>query len=55
MCFDGDGPGQKQGLTRAYAMKDAGLEVRIVDLPDDQDPNEFLMSHAAEDFEQALV
>ena len=54
MCFDGDGPGQKQGLTRAYALKDAGLEVRIVDLPDDQDPNEFLMSHAAEDFDKLL-
>ncbi len=54
MCFDGDAPGRKQGLTRAYAMKDAGIEVRIVDLPDDQDPNEFLMSHAAEDFDKLL-
>ena len=54
MCFDGDGPGRKQGLRRAYALKDAGLEVRIVDLPDDQDPNEFLMSHAAEDFDKLL-
>ncbi len=54
MCFDGDGPGQKQGLTRAYAMKDAGMEVRIVDLPDGQDPNEFLMSHEAEDFASLL-
>ena len=33
---------------------DVGLEVRIVDLPDDQDPNEFLLGHAAEDFEQLL-
>ncbi len=54
MCFDGDGPGQKQGLTKAYALIDVGLEVRIIDLPDDQDPNEFLMSHAAEDFDKLL-
>ena len=54
MCFDGDGPGREQGLRRAYDLIDVGLEVRIVDLPDDQDPNEFLMSHAAEDFDKLL-
>src|SRR5208283_1077476 len=54
MCFDGDGPGREQGLRRAYDLKDAGMEVRIVGLPEGQDPNEFLMSHAAEDFEQLL-
>ncbi len=54
MCFDGDGPGQKQGLTRAYDLIDVGPEVRIVDLPDDKDPNEFLMSHTAEEFDNLL-
>jgi DNA primase catalytic core len=55
MCFDGDGAGRDSGLKRAYQLKDQGLEVRIVDLPDGQDPNEFFMDKSSSDFKVLML
>jgi DNA primase len=55
MCFDGDGPGRENGLKRAYQLKDAGLEVRIIDLPDGHDPNEFFMDQSSSDFKELML
>ncbi|MBM3301835.1 MAG: toprim domain-containing protein, partial [Deltaproteobacteria bacterium] len=54
MCFDGDGSGRESNLKRAYDLKDAGLDVRIVDLPDGQDPNEFFLERSAADFQDLV-
>jgi DNA primase catalytic core len=54
MCFDGDRAGLAQSLRRAYEFKDAGYEVRIVGLPERQDPNEFFTEHSKEEFKELL-
>lgn len=54
VCFDGDDAGRKRGLVLAYKLADMGLRVRMVTLPDGQDPNYFLLTHSAEDFRELL-
>ena len=54
MCFDADTAGRKQGIRRAYDLKDSGLEVKIVDLPSGQDPNEFFLKNGPQQFADAL-
>jgi DNA primase len=50
VCFDGDAAGNGQALKRAYELKDSNLDVRIIDLPQGLDPNEYLLTHSADDF-----
>src|SRR5208283_4928176 len=51
ICFDADTSGRERGLKTAYACADTGVEVKIVELPDGLDPNEyFLKDHTADDF-----
>jgi len=54
ICFDGDRAGHTQSLRRAYELKDAGFEVRIVELPEGQDPNEFFTEHGNDEFKELL-
>lgn len=54
ICFDGDDAGRERGLALAYKLADLGLKVKIVALPDGQDPNDFLLTHSAEDFKELL-
>jgi len=54
MCFDGDRAGRIQNLKRAYELKDAGHEVRIVELLEGQDPNEFFAEHGEDEFNGLL-
>jgi DNA primase catalytic core len=50
LCFDGDAAGRKRGLRKAYELADLGLKVKIIELPEGQDPNDFFLTHTAEDF-----
>jgi DNA primase len=54
VCFDGDDAGRKRGLALAYRLSDLGLKVKMVTLPDGQDPNDFLLTHSADDFKELL-
>lgn len=54
VCFDGDTAGRKRGLALAYKLADMGLKVKMVTLPDGQDPNDFLFTHSAEEFRELL-
>ena len=42
LCFDGDSAGQKATIRSIDILKDEGLDVRIVTLPDKHDPDEVL-------------
>ncbi len=50
MCFDGDSAGRTQNIKRAYDIKDTGREVRIIDMPDGLDPNEYFLTDPAANF-----
>jgi DNA primase catalytic core len=53
VCYDGDQAGQKAVVRDSYMMEDLGLDVKIVDL--NQDPNEFMLAHGAEEFQGRLA
>jgi hypothetical protein len=54
VCFDADDAGRKRGLALAYKLSDLGLKVKMVTLPDEQDPNDFALTHSSEDFKELL-
>ena len=54
ICYDSDTAGQEAALRGMYILHGAGLEVRVVDIPEGKDPDEFLSANPPEKFEQAL-
>ena len=54
ICYDGDASGRSAALRDGTALEDTGKEVRIVQLPEDTDPNDFMLVHSREDFQGLL-
>ena len=54
VCYDSDQAGKEATIRAMYILHDAGLNVRVVNLPDKKDPDEFLNSNPPESFEAAL-
>ncbi|MBQ6001562.1 MAG: DNA primase [Synergistaceae bacterium] len=54
ICYDGDSAGRKAALRGMYILAENGLDVRIVRLPDGQDPDDFLRANPPESFRRAL-
>lgn len=54
LCLDGDAAGQKATLRSIDTLQEAGLSVKVVTLPDRQDPDEFLSSHGAAAMQEML-
>lgn len=57
VAYDGDQPGQKateRALT-LFAQKDFGLEVGVVSLPEQLDPDEYIKRYGAESFAHELA
>ena len=53
LCYDGDEAGIKATPRDAYALEDRGIEVKVVDIGQ-QDPNEFILTHGTESFKERL-
>jgi len=51
MCFDSDKAGRERCIKTAYALQDVGAEVRIIELPDGLDPNDYFLKYSSEDFQ----
>ncbi len=49
VCYDGDASGRVAGVRDGFALEDQGKEIRIVRLPEDTDPNEFMLVHSPDD------
>jgi DNA primase len=49
VCYDNDASGRAAAVRDDFALEDAGKEVRIVKLPEDTDPNEFILVHSPDD------
>ncbi len=54
ICYDGDSSGREGALRDGITLEDAGKGVRIVQLPEDTDPNDFLMAQSGQDFQQLI-
>ena len=54
LVYDDDAAGHKATLASARLCLAAGLPVRVVSLPDGEDPDSFLRAHPADDFRRLL-
>jgi DNA primase len=54
LLYDGDPPGQKATFRAADLLLAKGLEVRVVTLPEGEDPDTFARKHGKEHVERAL-
>lgn len=50
LCLDGDDPGVKAMLSIGDHLLDEGVEVKVVVLPDNDDPDSFILKHGKERF-----
>lgn len=50
LCLDGDAPGVKAMLSIGEHLLDEGVEVKVVVLPDNDDPDSFILKHGKERF-----
>lgn len=42
ICYDADEAGQKATTRAIFILRDAGLDIRVVNIPDGKDPDEFI-------------
>lgn len=54
ICYDGDAAGQNATVRGLEILKDNGLEVRIVSLPDGLDPDELISQRGAGAYQERL-
>ena len=54
ICYDGDKAGQAATLRGLDILKKEGLNVRVMSMPDEMDPDDLVRKRGAEDFEKAL-
>ena len=54
LCLDGDNPGQNADLHDGELLEKAGLNVKVVCLTDDEDPDSYILKNGKESFE-ALI
>lgn len=54
MCYDGDTAGQKAAIRGMYILAGNGLDVRVISLPDGQDPDDFLRANPPSAFQKAI-
>lgn len=54
LVFDGDEAGRKAAAKSAERFLAQNLDLRILTLPDNQDPDDYLSNHSAEEFEKLV-
>ena len=54
LCLDGDDPGVHAALTNGELLFNNGIEVKVVEIPDNDDPDSFILKHGKERF-QGLI
>ena len=54
LCYDGDSAGQAATLRGLDILADAGLEIRVMSLPDKLDPDDLIKRRGAEAFTECL-
>jgi DNA primase catalytic core len=54
LCYDGDQSGLTAAVRDGFALEDLGKDVRIVNLPENTDPNEFMLVHSRDDLQMLM-
>ncbi|MDY6400207.1 MAG: DNA primase [Synergistales bacterium] len=54
ICYDSDTAGQNAALRGMYILAEHGLDVRVINIPEGKDPDEFLSANAPEEFEKII-
>ena len=55
ICYDSDNAGKNAAVRGMYILQSHGLDVRVINLPEGKDPDEYLQSHSADEFEELIV
>ena len=54
ICYDGDSAGQKAAIRGLEILRDEGLEVKVVSLPNGMDPDDVIKNYGAEGYQKLL-
>lgn len=54
LCFDGDAAGEKATNAAIELLEDSSLNIRVVRLPNNMDPDEYILKEGAESFKQEI-
>ena len=50
LCFDGDSAGEKATISAIEILEDTGINIKIVRLPDNMDPDEYIIKYGKDSF-----
>lgn len=50
LCFDGDSAGEKATISAIELLEDTGIDIKIVRLPNDMDPDEYIIKDGKDSF-----
>ena len=50
LCFDGDAAGEKATISAIELLEDTGVNIKIVRLPDNLDPDEYILKNGKDSF-----
>lgn len=54
ICYDGDSAGQKATVRGLDILDKAGLEVQVMSVPENLDPDEYIKKYGADEFEKLI-
>lgn len=54
LCLDGDNPGIKATISNGESLLENGIEVKVIPLPKDEDPDTFIIKQGKEKFQNLL-
>lgn len=54
LCFDGDEPGRKACLDNGSVLEEKGCNVRVVELSDNLDPDDYILKYGADSFKNLV-
>lgn len=50
LCFDGDAAGEKATISAIELLEDTGINIKVVRLPDNMDPDEYIIKNGKDSF-----
>ncbi len=54
LCFDGDEPGRIASLENGSVLEDKGCNVKVVELSDNLDPDDYILKNGADSFKELI-
>ena len=54
LCFDGDEPGRIASLENGSVLEDKGCSVKVVELSDNLDPDDYILKNGADNFKELI-